>query len=272
MSNSSSATGQPINPATNSVANPKPVLPKAMRIQAKLVRKISLTHDVIELHFVPEPAFTFVSGQFVSILVPGAGPGGRDLRRAYSIASEPELDQKTGLFELCVKLVEGGPGTTFLNSLTVGQSMTAMAPYGDFVYKPKPNQHVVMIATGTGIAPFRSMIKSNLFKANPPASAVLLFGARTLNDLLYTDELKKYLGSDHFIQTLSQAPATDVVQHGRVTDYLRKNSEKIHWKTTDFYLCGNGAMIDEIKKILSEHGVEKNQIHQEVYYKPKLDG
>ncbi len=243
---------------------------KPILVEAVLTHKIQLTEDVIELHFEPKPAFEFAPGQFISVIIPGKGPGGRDLRRAYSIASGPELVRSgKSTLELCVKIVENGPGTQYLNALKIGDSIKGMAPYGDFVYKTKPGKHALFIATGTGIAPFRSMIYSKVFAENKPLSATLLFGARAPGDLLYVDELDHALGKKSFVKTLSRVPGHTDAFKGRVTDWLRDHTSEIHWKETDFYLCGNGAMIDEVKQILADKGVEKGSIHQEVYYKPK---
>jgi ferredoxin-NADP reductase len=243
---------------------------KPLTVQSRLISKKFLTADVVEFTFAPEPAFVFQPGQFISIVVPGAGPGGRDLRRAYSIASSPELraDGKA-VFELCVKLVEGGPGTTYLNSLKIGESMSGMAPFGDFVFKPKPGRHALFISTGTGLAPFRSMALSRIFAENKPVSTRVLFGARNEGDLLYTEELLSALGSGNLVQALSRSQANWCGFKGRVTDWLRNHEAQIEWANTEFYLCGNGAMIDEAKQILAGKGVEKTSIHQEVYYKPK---
>ena len=243
---------------------------KPLTVAARLIGKKSLTQDVIEFLFQAEPSFHFQPGQFISIVIPGAGPGGRDLRRAYSIASAPELSRDgKPVFELCVKLVEGGPGTTYLNSLKIGESMTGMAPFGDFVFKAKPGRHALFISTGTGLAPFRSMALSKIFAENKPLSTRILFGARNEGDLLYTEELLAALGSGNLIQALSRAQSNWCGFKGRVTDWLREYADKIDWANTEFYLCGNGAMIDEAKLILAGNGVEKTSIHQEVYYKPK---
>jgi CDP-4-dehydro-6-deoxyglucose reductase len=243
---------------------------KAMTVEARLLEKKFLTADVVELLYESEPAFSFLPGQFVSVIVPGKGPGGRDLRRAYSIASAPELTRAgKSVFELCVKLVENGPGTTYLNELPIGGSLKGLAPYGDFVYKPKAGRHALFIATGTGIAPFRAMVLSKIYAEQPPVSGTLLFGARNEEDLLYTEELKQRLGEKGLVQALSRAKDGWSGFRGRVTDWLRANESTIHWSDTEFYLCGNGAMIDEVKQILTAHGVEKTSIHQEVYYKPK---
>jgi ferredoxin-NADP reductase len=243
---------------------------KPLPVEAKLIYKKSLTPDVIELHYVAEPEFPFLPGQFISVLVAGKGPGGRDLRRAYSIASGPELTRNgKSVFELCVKLVENGPGTQYLNSLQIGDTMKGIAPYGDFVYKPKAGRHAIFIATGTGIAPFRSMVYSKIYAEQPPKSGILLFGARNQSDLLYTEELTQALGPSGLVQALSRPEGEWSGFKGRVTDWLRANESKIAWTETEFYLCGNGAMIDEVKQILAGKGVEKTAIHQEVYYKPK---
>ncbi len=243
---------------------------KPITVEAKLIEKRQLTHDVIELVFESNPTFSFAPGQFISIFVPGAGPGGRDLRRAYSISSAPELNYHGGwVFELCVKLVDGGPGTTYLNNMKIGDILKGMTPYGDFVFKTHHAKHVLMVSTGTGIAPFKSMVFSKVYQDAKPVSTTLLFGARVEEDLIYTQELMDELGPDRFIQTLSRTDHTWPGFKGRVTDWIRQNAASINWKETEFYLCGNGAMIDEIKKILTENGVEKPCIHQEVYYKPK---
>ena len=240
---------------------------KPILIDAKLIGKKQLTPDVFEYHYESSGSFTFAPGQFISILIPGAGPGGRDLRRAYSIASSPELMEKN-FFELCVKLVDDGPGTQYLHTMQLGESLKGHVPFGDFVYKTKAPRHVIFIATGTGIAPFRSMIYSKVYAENRPLSTKLLFGARDTSDLLYAEELKPILSAD-FVETLSRPTAEWPGFKGRVTDWLRINSMSIDWSNTEFYLCGNGAMIDEVKQILTAKDVNKASIHQEVYYKPK---
>src|SRR4051794_37022369 len=109
---------------------------KAIEVRCTVKTVRMLTPTVFETTFETDPPFNFVAGQFVSVVIPGAGPKGRDLRRAYSIASSPELRP----IELCVKIVEDGPGTQYLYRLKPGDTFRAMAPYGDFVYKPKQNR------------------------------------------------------------------------------------------------------------------------------------
>jgi ferredoxin-NADP reductase len=226
-----------------------------------------LTPTVFELTFegekiLPEnPDFAFEAGQFVSVVVPGAGPNGRDLRRAYSIASAPEVKP----VELCVKLVEGGPGTNYLYKLRAGDVFKGFAPYGDFTYEPKPGRYACFIATGTGIAPFRSMILSKAYQASPPEQAWCLMGVRTKEELCYVDDLADRPGL-HWVPAVSQPVGDYDGFIGRVTDWLRARPADFPWHQTEFYLCGSGPMITEVKTILHDKGVVKESIHQEKYY------
>jgi ferredoxin-NADP reductase len=225
----------------------------------------NLTPTVFELVFQAEPSFQFKAGQFISCVIPGAGPGGRDLRRAYSIASAPESPQ----VELCIKLVQGGPGTNFLNSLRPGSAFKGLAPYGDFTFEPRPGRHACFIATGTGIAPFRSMMLSREYQLSPPASTTCLLGVSDESEVLYEAELSHLkVPAMKFVCAVSRPKGNWRGFKGRVTDYLRSLGNDFPWRVTDYYLCGNGAMIEEVKHLLAAHGVEKADIHQEVYYKP----
>lgn len=230
-----------------------------------------LTPTVFELTFEPvepkEPLLNFEAGQFISVVVPGAGPNGRDLRRAYSIASAPEKQP----VELCVKLVEDGPGTNYLYKLRPGDRFRGVAPYGDFTYEAKQGRHACFISTGTGIAPFRSMIQSKYFAENKPLSTSLLLGVREENELMYMDEFKSG-GDFRWVPAVSRPTGEWNGFKGRVTDYLRSLGDDYPWTETDYYLCGGGAMIDEVKVILTAKGVQKESIHQEVYYKTPKAG
>lgn len=225
-----------------------------------------LTPTVFEITFETDKPVEFEAGQFFSIIIPGAGPKGRDLRRAYSIASAPHVRP----IELCVKLVEEGPGTNYLASLRPGDAFRAMAPYGDFVYEHKFGRHACFIATGTGIAPFRSMVFSEYFKSNPPASATCLLGVRDEAELLYMDEFAAAGAGVQWVPTVSRPGASGNWQgfKGRVTDWFRTQGDHFPWCETEYYLCGSGAMIDEIKALLAAKGVVKDSLHQEIYYKP----
>lgn len=229
-----------------------------------------LTPTTFELKFRTEPSIQFKAGQFISIVIPNASASGKDLRRAYSIASTPDWEH----LEVCVKIVPGGPGTTYLNKLRPGDSFRAFAPYGDFVFKPKPGKGIFFISTGTGLSPFRSMMQTRHFWENKPARIVCLFGVRDESDLLYTDELPQKPGVE-WVACVSRPNAEWKGFRGRVTDWMRARLQAngatpdFPWLEFDYYLCGNGAMIAEAIQFIKERGVQKDSIHQEIYYRPK---
>jgi ferredoxin-NADP reductase len=210
----------------------------------------------------------FEGGQFVAVKVPN-GP-----KKLYSFASPPSGLLNSNEFELCVKYLPGGAGSEYLAGLKPGDSMEVWGPYGDFVYESDPSRSVCFIATGTGIAPMRSIVLSEQFQINPPLSATLLFGARDHSDILYPAVFEK-AGCD-VIYALSQASAkvlpigapqtTSQIFKGRITACLESLPKHTDFRTTDFYLCGNNEMIADVTAILTQaFGVSPQAIHAEAF-------
>lgn len=240
----------------------------------KVLKRTNLTHDVFELKLQRPEGFKFRAGQYISIIVPGAGPGGRNLRRAYSIASPPNWNE----IELCIKLVENGPGTNYLNSLKEGDSFEGQAPLGDFTLAHDQSLPALFIGTGTGIAPLRAMVLSDEWKSHAPVG--FLLGVRHEQDILYPEMFPKvseqtkenarpeFSSTEHVKIVLSRPSDQWTNKYngfkGRVTHYLREMSWD--FQKSHYYLCGSGAMIQEVKEILAEKGVEKAQIHTEKYF------
>jgi ferredoxin-NADP reductase len=232
----------------------------ATKITCRITEKEWLTPSVMRIHFDPSKKFKFTAGQFLSLIV----PNGHDKphRRAYSFSTPPGEG-----FELCVKHVKGGPGTEYLASLKVGDTFQATAPYGDFIYETKPGRNACFICTGTGIAPFRSMILSQNYKENPPDKGIMLFGAPTEEEIIYPGFFEKQ--GIETINALSHCSEQWKGYRGKVTDYLKSLSSDWPWHATDFYLCGNGAMVADVRRILRNgRGVSPEQIFQEVYFAP----
>ena len=246
-----------------SFKNKEPNSPKEFLFEVKEFKMITPT--VFELSFVSEEEFKFKAGQFISVVVPNVGPKGAGIRRAYSIASSPQ----ESVIKFCVKLIENGPGTNYLYKLRPGDRFRGFAPYGHFTYKEKQTKNVYFIATGTGIAPFLSMISSREFEENKPDSLTVLFGVRDENELIYSNEFNSIPGVN-FVPTVSRPNSSDWNGFkGRVTDYIRSHADKIPWTESVFFLCGNSSMIDEIKSFALSMGVNPVSIHQEIYYRVK---
>lgn len=247
-----------------------PMAPPPMRTW-KVTSRRELTHDVFELKVERPADGSFRAGQYISIVIPGAGPGGRNLRRAYSIASPPEWSE----IELCVKHVEGGPGTTYLNRLRPGDEFHGQFPFGDFCLEHDQSLPAMFIGTGTGLAPLRAMVLSKEWTSK--ASVAFLLGVRHERDIIYPELFAEMSGPDSTARlpeplrgsnvriALSRPSESWRGFRGRVTDYIRQ----LEWDfaRSHYYLCGSGAMLTEVKEWLAaEKGVTKEQIHTEKYY------
>lgn len=238
-------------------------MPAARPITCQVSETKWLTPTVVGIRFEPNKRFTFEPGQFLSLIVPGTESSAKPARRIYSFSSDPEQNG----YQLCIKVVPGGIGSNYMASLKVGDTFKATAPYGDFLYEPKKGNHVCFIATGTGVAPFRSIALSPTFRESPPASALMLFGARTEDEIVYPGFFESQ--GIHTVNAISKPTANYKGYHGRVTDFLRALPQDWNWHSTEFYLCGNGAMILEARRILLEgHGVPERHVHQEAYFEP----
>ncbi len=182
----------------------------------------------------------------MSVIVPGRGPAGRDLRRAYSLAGfcGPA-------FRLCIKLVPGGPGSNFLAGLQCKEQFQALMPYGDFCWEESAHRHV-FVATGTGIAPFRAMLEE------APRQATVYFGVRSADELIYLDACRQRGAT--LLTALSQEQ-----ERVRVTTIFQQHHIDFD-RSTQFYLCGNGAMIQDMRALLEQKGVTKDRVAYEKYY------
>jgi glycine betaine catabolism B len=205
-------------------------------------------------------SFDFSPGQFVTLDLPiHEKPNKR--WRSYSISSWPD---GTNVFELIIVLDHRGAGTPYLFALKPGDEITFRGPQGVFVLKEPLDQDIMMICTGTGIAPFRSMIHHIKNQNMPHKEIYLIFGCRTKDSLLYYDELnslQETFPGFHYLPTLSRAHwegHTGYVH--QVYESLCAGRHPVH-----FYLCGWKGMIDEAKKRITDMGYEKKDIHQEIY-------
>ncbi len=211
---------------------------------------------------VPElSSFDFKPGQFVTLDLPIHEKVNKRLR-SYSIASWPD---GTKVFELLVVLAPEGLGSNYLfNSISVGSELSFRGAQGIFILPPVIERDIYLICTGTGIAPFRSMVQHMSLHKTPTKKIHLVFGCRRKEDLLYYDELKEL---ENTLTGFSYHPTLSREQweghHGYVHPiYLDLCKEK---PDADFYLCGWKNMLDDAKKHLLELGYDKKHIHIELY-------
>lgn len=208
----------------------------------------------------------FTPGQFVTLDLPIHEQKNKRWR-SYSIASAPN---GTNEFELVIVHLVGGAGTTYLfNEVTVGTIIKIRGPQGVFVL-PKPiTTDLYFICTGTGVAPFRSMILDMHQKKTPHQNVHLLFGCRQYTDCLYGHEFKALEAVEpQFYYHPSFSRETEIregANQGYVHATYKRLLEAGASKDAQFYICGWKDMVDEARSTLVELGIPKNQIHFELY-------
>lgn len=208
----------------------------------------------------------FIPGQFVTLDLPIHEK--RNKRwRSYSIASYPN---GTNQFELVIVLLEGGLGTTYLfNQVKVGDTISFRGPQGVFVLPKALDKDLYLICTGTGVAPFRSMIHYIHQNKLPHQAIHLIFGCRKYTDCLYGHELKQLEQAEagffyHPSFSRETEPREGAYQgyvHPVYQDLLAKGGKE----NAQFFICGWKEMIDEARAKLAELGIPKDRIHFELY-------
>jgi len=200
----------------------------------------------------------FVPGQFVSIT---ETIGEDDITRAYSIVSPPAGG---GTFALCANLVQDGHLSPFLFELKMGDAIQFKGPYGAFTLR-RPASDSIFVATGSGIAPFRSMLLSHL-EANADRRFTLIFGVRHEHSLLYHDELtaldKRFANFD-YQPTLTRPPDSWTGRVGRVQQWVIEALGDR--RDVDVYICGLREMVDDVRASLKELGLDRKRIIYEKY-------
>lgn len=189
--------------------------------------------------------FDFKAGQVIGIGLEEDGP-----RRLYSICSGEKDDEILILYNL----IEEGYLTPKLSDLEEGDNIWITEPRGEFIYDSDP---AIWIASGTGIAPFYSMLRTGKYE-----NKVLIHGERYLERFYFFDEFSETFG-ENYLRCCSGEEG-DGVFPGRVTDYLRgAESLPIDFK---YYLCGRAEMVVEVRDVLIQRNIPFNHIISEIYF------
>jgi NAD(P)H-flavin reductase len=253
---------------------------KPQQYTGVITQKLKLTKTVYQFviqHQEPKE-LVFTPGQYATFIIDP------QTRRQYSFCSAPTPSS----FELVVDVAPMGVGSKYFLEKKVGDQVEYLAPLGQFGMMDTPLKKI-FIATGTGIAPFRSMIlrgkeitnhKSQIpnisqipnFQNNSQLGTrnlqlSLYWGLRYEDDVYWDREIRnivgQYTGFQYFL-VLSKPGETWKGLHGHVTDYVFNNEKDL--QNCEFYLCGNSAMITEVKNKLSALNVPDERIRIDMFY------
>lgn len=207
--------------------------------------------------------FEYTPGQFITLHLPWQD---MTLRRSYSIATPAEQQGAAREIEIAVTAVEGGRATRVLFDMRPGARIEATGPFGRFVLRDDPPVRYLLVATGTGVSPYRAMLPALEERlAEPGCSACLLLGVRSRDELLFGADFERFAEQQpdfSFYPSFSRDPQADA-HHGYVQQQLA--GMELDPAHDIVYLCGNPGMVDEAVAHLKAGGFENPHIRREKY-------
>jgi len=237
----------------------------------------AVTDDAVAIEFEVPPElaadFEFIQGQHVSLRCAEAGD---DIRRSYSICTAAG----SGHLRVAVKSLPEGVFSTYVRDrLRPGDVMEVVTPTGHFNTPLDPTQarSYAMVAAGSGISPILSIIATVLSR-EPRSSVTLLYGNRTVGDIMFLEELEdlKNQHPERFVlyNVLSREEQDVELFHGRL------DAERIGIfldslvpprGIDEWFLCGPRGMIDAARAQLLERGVDPMHIHFELFHSESVE-
>lgn len=222
---------------------------------------VDLTHDIKLFRFelIEPQTIEYVPGQYMQFLTPVYKPGGEEVYRAYSIASDP--DEKN-VIELIIRLIPDGICTTYcFEYLKVGDTVKMNGPYGDF-HLSDTDSEMIFIAGGSGMAPLKCILH-HMKNTSSKRKTTYFFGANLLGEMFLVDQMHEFenkLEDYKFVPVIAtpeEGSSWDgeigLVTHA-VSKYAKNASE------CQAYLCGSPGMIDASVKLLCELGMSEDDI------------
>lgn len=224
------------------------VAPDVLRVTLRLPPTVRLGH---------------LAGQYIDLI----GPGG--VRRSYSVANAPRVD---GTVELHVREVPGGAFSAWWFAQAKPNDLLRLnGPLGTCVLRDIAGRHLVMLATGTGLAPIKAMLESLalLSATERPASTRVYWGARHEVDLYWTPS-PELSGLDlQFTPVLSRANVAWVGARGYIQDVFLRDREAevgaLPWNDTRVFACGSQAMIQSAQAALMTAGLAPRHFHADAF-------
>lgn len=235
-------------------------------LNSTVVGRIDITPELMILQVKPDggvPAFQ--PGQYVAIGLPGSAPrysGAPDeaevpaadklIKRAYSIGSSPSAGDH---FEFYIAIVPSGALTSRLAVVKPGDRIFSQPKVtGTFTLDGVPHDHnLVLVSTGTGLAPFMSMIRTPA-TWTPGRKITVVHGVRYPQDFAYAEELSSFSSSNpgfSYLPIASRADASFGGRKGRVQALFEDGSIQLTPEIDHVFLCGNPAMIDDLERDLT---------------------
>jgi ferredoxin-NADP reductase len=237
----------------------------------KLISSENITPFVKHFAFAREDGVVprYQPGQFITLHIPAAD--GKKIHRSYSVANAPSEENR---IELSAAYVEGGIASTLLFNLQPGETVTAIGPHGLFVLKEEKPKRYILIATGTGVTPYRSMLSTLAKRLRDPAESLavhLILGVRTREEALFKNEFLAF--AEKFpqfrFQVVYSREKSEVLDSSfESTGYVQNQLQYLNLDSVQdiVYLCGNPGMIDAtFAQLIDQYGFDRKMVRREKY-------
>lgn len=243
--------------------------PKFHTLRVKDIRRE--TEDAVSVAFeVPaeiKDEYDFVPGQHLTLKMIA---NGKEERRSYSICKAPFENE----LRVAVKMVKNGLFSTFVNEqLLIGDELEVMTPMGEFTtaFQANHKKSYLFFAAGSGITPIMSLIKT-ILRTEAESDVVLVFGNKSVAHIIFKDELEalknKYMTRFSLVHVLSRENLGIEVQKGRINEKKCVDLFNTYLKNRavdEVFICGPETMIHEVKDYMLKKGIDKKQIHFELF-------
>lgn len=228
---------------------------KTCPVRIETLTKINDSILLATLRTPPNNTLNFLAGQYISVI----GPNG--IRRSYSLANAPRED---GKLELHIKKVENGTFSTYwFEQAKVNDLLRVEGPFGTFFTRTPAPKTLLLLATGTGLAPIKAILERLKTLPNDEQPQVHLYwGNRHEEDIYFDTEQLQYPGLIvHLV--LSKPRPTWNGQTGYVQTLVIKNHTDL--AGCEVYACGSIQMIESAKAALIKSGLPSNKFHSDAF-------
>jgi NAD(P)H-flavin reductase/ferredoxin len=236
----------------------------ALSVNASIIEKSFLNHNVIRLRLRPESPLEYLPGQYITVTNPD------QVIRSYSIANKLARD---GYVEFHIRVIPNGKMSNWLKDhAKTGDQLSLRGPAGDCFYLPDLGKEypIVLTGTGTGLAPLYGIIIDALEQGHK-GEIHLYHGALKETDLYFVDELKKLAAEKpnfNYIPCIFKGEEGASYRMGNIEDIVLADFSK-HPKDVRLYLCGAPEMVNSLKTKAFLAGLSPKQIHADSFLPSK---
>ena len=233
----------------------------------ELVKTTTLANNTIALHFhLNDASFSFKAGQFISLRFEYEG---EQHKRSYSIACSPSTFTNNNTLEIALGLIPGGRASECFSQAEAGSKFTLAGPAGVLTMPEELPESLILVGTGTGMAPYRAMLPELEKALNQGTHVTIIMGVRHREDLFYDNDFRalanKYPNA-HYNVCFSREDNVDA-EKGEFSGYVQHRFEQLNPIPGKdlIYLCGNPPMIDDSLVWLKAAGFNNRQLRREKY-------